>query len=202
MIKLYHAPHTRSVRVRWLLEELKLPYELIAVEFSPAVLRSETHRKLHPLGQLPVIDDDGLLLFESGAIMQHIMERYGDHGLLPLLHSAQRSRCWQWFHFGESSLARYASDIVRARFAKPEGKEFEGALNEARKRWRECLQVLENALGDGPYLLGKDFSAADIMVGYGLMLGRLLQELPDEYTRCLAYLQRLRERPAYQKAIA
>jgi glutathione S-transferase len=203
MIKLHHAPHSRSVRVRWLLEELALPYELVTKEFTPAVLRSEAHRRLHPLGQVPVIEDGQLVLFESGAILQHILERHGDRGLLPPQGSDARSLCWQWFHFGEAALARHISEVLRNRITKPEPDRIEAMASEARTRFRECLAVLESTLADDrAYIVGPDFTAADIMVGYALILARMIKELPDTYPATIAYVHRLRARPAYTKASA
>lgn len=203
MIKLHHAPHSRSVRVRWLLEERSLPYELVTKEFTPAVLRSEAHRKLHPLGQVPVIEDGELVLFESGAIVQHILERHGDGGLLPPPGSDARSLCWQWCHFGEAALARHISEVLRNRLTKPEPDRIEAMAAEARTRFHECVAVLESTLADGrPYILGSDFTAADIMLGYGLILARMIKELPETYPSTLAYVHRLRARPGYVKATA
>lgn len=203
MIKLHHSPLTRSVRVRWLLEELAVPYELAPIEFSRAVLRSPEHLARHPMGQVPAIEDDGLVLFESGAILQHIMERHGDGGLLPPAGTAERSLCWQWFHFGETTVARYIGEIFQNGFRKPEAERVPSVLADARQRFADCVRVVETALGDEPYILGDRFSVADIMVAYGLILARALKELDgDQYPRAVAYARSLRARPACQRALA
>ena len=201
MIRVHHTPSSRSVRVLWLLEELKVPYERVDKAFSPAVLRGEAHRKLHPLGQVPVIEDDGLVLFESGAILQHILERHGEHGLLPAPSTRQRSLAWQWFHFGEASLARHIGELLRNARNKPEAERIAAVVVESRERFRECVEVLERELADGrPYILGECFGVADIMLGYPLILGRMIKELPDDYAKTVAYTRRLRERPACKTA--
>lgn len=202
MITVYHSPRSRSMRVVWLLEELGVPYALERIEFKPSVLRGAEHLARHPLGQLPVIEDDGEPIFESGAILQHIMETHGDGGLLPAPATLQRARCWQWFHFGEATLAKHVGEIVRNTYSKPEAKRIPAAAEDARARYRAAVSVLERALEGKRFVLGDAFSAADIMLGYPLMLGRLIHELPAEYAVALSYLKRLRERPAYQRSIA
>jgi glutathione S-transferase len=202
MIKLYHSPGSRSLRVRWLLEELSLPYELVTMEFSPSALRSPEYLGRHPLGQVPAIEDGALVLFESGAILQHILDRYGDGGLLPPIGSDERSLCWQWFHFGEATLARHAGDIVKHRFTLPEPERVQAVVTIARKRLCDSLAVLESALDGREYILGSGFSAADIMLGYALILARRLRELPDDYENVVGYVHRLRSRPALARANA
>jgi glutathione S-transferase len=190
------------MRVIWLLEELGVSYELVDKPF--ASLGGADHRKVHPLGQVPAIEDDGLVLYESGAILQHLLERHGEHGLLPPLGSPERGRAWQWFHFGEATLARHISEVVRNRRNKPEAARIEAVVVESRGRFRECLSVLERELSDArPYMVGESFGVADIMLGYPLILARMLKELPDDdYTNVVAYTRRLRERPACKKATA
>jgi glutathione S-transferase len=203
MITLYHSRLSRSVRVRWLLEELGVPYQIAALEFSPASLRSAEHLARHPLGQVPVIEDDGLVLFESGAILQHIMERHGDGGLLPPAGTAERSLCWQWFHFGETAVGRYFGDIVRSHHRKTEAERVPSVIAEARERFAGSVRVIESALGDRPYLLGDRFSVADIMVSYAPIVARALKELGEvQHPRAVAYARSLRARPACQRALA
>jgi len=201
MIKVHHSPFARSVRVTWLLEELSVPYERVDKPLTRDALRSEAHQTLHPLAQIPVIEDEGLVLFESGAILQHLLERHGEHDLLPPLGTQERSRAWQWFHFGEASLARHISEIVRNTRNKPEAERSQAVVIESRGRFLECVAVVERELADGrPYILGERFGVADIMLGYPLLLGRLIKELPDDYPHAVAYARRLRERPACKKA--
>ncbi len=83
MIKLYHSPRTRSVRIYWLLEEPGLPYELKTVDFTPETLKSSEYLQVNPLGKVPSIQDNGLTMFESGAILEYILEKYGKGRLAP-----------------------------------------------------------------------------------------------------------------------
>jgi glutathione S-transferase len=199
MIKIHHSRRARSARVIWLLEELGVPYEIAPLEFSPQSLRSPEYLKLHPLGQIPVIEDDGVTIFESGAILEYFLEKYGNGRLAPPPATPQRAEYLQWFHFGEASLARHISDIVRQRFREQESPEGAVILERARARFAESLAVVERALANREYICGP-FTAADIMVSYGMVMARIIRELPAEFPNVAAYLERLKQRPAYERA--
>ena len=83
LIQLYHAPFSRSVRVRWLLEELSVPYEVVPVEFKRESLRSPSYLKIHPLGRVPALRDGEVQMIESGAMLEYLLERYGAGRLAP-----------------------------------------------------------------------------------------------------------------------
>jgi glutathione S-transferase len=198
MIKIYHSRRARSARVIWLLEELAVPYEIAQVEFTPAVLKGPEHLKLHPLGHVPVIQDGALTMFESGAILEYLLESYGEGRLAPALKSPERALYLQWFHYGEASLARYMSDIVRYRFRETDTPDF--VLNRARERFHNAVAAVDRALQNQEYIAGPSFSAADIMIAYGLVMARIIREVPAEFTNVAAYMERLKQRPAYDKA--
>lgn len=200
MIKIYHAKRARSARVIWLLEELGVPYELTVLEFKPEVLKSPEHLARHPLGQLPVIEVDGVRFFESGAHVQFLLERHGQGRLEPAHDTPARAEYLQWFHFGEASLATHVSSIVRQRFGRPAEQQVPAALEEYRRSFAAAAEVVEHALAGRPYICGDQFSAADIMVSYGLIMSRIIRELPERMTNIAAYLERLKERPSYAKA--
>jgi glutathione S-transferase len=198
MIKIFHSRRTRSARVIWLLEELSVPYELVHVEFKPEVLKGEEHKKVHPLGQVPAIQEGDLTMFESGAIVEYLLEKYGGGRLTPAAGSQERAEYLQWFHYGEASLAKYMSEIVRYRFRETDLPE--QVLERSRSRFVETVAVVERALDGRAYICGAQFSAADIMVAYGLIMARIIRELPAEFTRVADYLSRLKERPGYERA--
>src|SRR5262245_58438734 len=100
MIKLYFAPRTRSVRVRWLLEELGIPHDLERVEFIDP---TKPFAQRTPLGKFPVIEDGDVTLCESGAIIEYILERYGNGRLAPAIGSPLRGEFLQWMHFAEGT---------------------------------------------------------------------------------------------------
>lgn len=198
MIKLYHSRRARSARVIWLLEELGVPYELTSLALDAASLKTPEYLKLHPLGLIPVLQDGDLTMFESGAILQHLLEVHGAGRLAPVAQSPGRALYLQWFHFGEAGVAHYLSDIVRERFRESDVPEH--MLERTRKRFAQNVAVVERALEGQPYICGNDFSAADIMISYGLIVARIIRELPAEFANVAAYLGRLKERPAYERA--
>ena len=200
MIKIYHAKRARSARVIWLLEELGVPYELSVLEFKAEVLKSPEHLARHPLGQLPVVEVDGVRFIESGAHVQFLLEQHGQGRLEPQPGGAARALYLQWFHFGEASLAVHVSGIVRQRFGRPPEELVPAALEESRRSLSAAAEVVERALEGKRFICGEEFSAADIMVSYGLIMARIVRELPERFSNIAAYLERLKERPSYAKA--
>lgn len=202
MIKVHHVPRSRSVRVIWLLEELGLPYEVEQREFTIAALKDPAYMKIHPLGLTPAAEIDGLTMIESGAILEYILERHGQGRLAPPPGTPERGVYLQWFHYGEATLARYVSDIVRNRFGLSEANRCPEFVPFARTRFYEVVGPVEAVLGTRPYIAGDAFSAADIMIMYGLVMSKIVREFPEGLPNITAYLGRLKERPAYAKAWA
>lgn len=202
MITVHHSRRARSVRVIWLLEELGIPYQVQPLEFSYDARHTPAYLAMHPLGQVPVIQDGELTLFESGAIVEYILERYGEGRLAPAIGSPARPKYLQWFHYGEASLARCISDIVRNRFGEPEAERVPAALGPIRRRTHDALAVVERALQGREYILGTEFSAADIMVSYGITMLKVIGEFPNDVPEAAGYLGRLKQRPGYQRAWA
>ena len=199
MITLYHAPRTRSVRILWLLEELGLPYELKKVEFArPA----KTFSQRTPLGKLPVIEDGEVMICESGAILEYIIERYGQGHLTPEVGSPLRGRFLQWIHFAEGTAYPPLGVIVWHTLYKRDADNLPGVIEDARDRARAALDFLEQALSGKNYLLGDDFSGADIMVGFTLAVAKALGVMDDRYSQLTLYLTRLERRSAFQSALA
>ena len=105
MLRLHFAPSSRAERVLWLLEELELAYELNSMPFHPKALKSDIHRKKHPLGRIPVLDDGEICIYESGAIIDYILEKHKNGGLKPPVDSPEYPYYLQWFHFCEGMIA-------------------------------------------------------------------------------------------------
>jgi glutathione S-transferase len=200
MIKLYHAPMTRSLRIVWLLEELGLPYEVAKVAFVPPV--NGPYAQATPSGKLPVIEDGELVMFESGAILEYIVERYGKGRLAPPVGTPQRGTFLQWVHFSEATAFPPLGELAWNTVFGPEEERSPVAAEGARKRAAGALAVLEKALAGRDYLLGAEFSAADIMMGYTLLAARYFGVLDDKLPNLSAYQARISDRPAFQKAMA
>jgi glutathione S-transferase len=198
MIKLYHAPRTRSMRIVWLLEELGIPYELNTVGFEPPSRPFSQHT---PTGKFPTLEDGEVLMFESGAIAEHLLERYGNGRLAPAAGTPARAAFLQWMHFAEGAFVPFGNIAWHMLF-KQDADRIPGAMEDYRGWARAALEVLERALTGKPYLLGDEFSAADIMMGYTVVCVRWFGMLGEEYPNLNAYMDRLEARPLFQKALA
>lgn len=196
MIKLYHAPRSRSVRVRWLLEELGLPYELMLREYQPP---ARPFAQDSPLGKFPALEDGDVVMIESGAIIEYLLETYGEGRLGPQRGESGRPAFLQWLHFAEATLLPPLLDVLRHTLLKPEPERIAAVAADGRVRAERTLEVLEHELGEGPYLLGAEFTAADISMAYGLGWAHHFGMLA-RFPRLDAYLQRLLARPAAQRA--
>jgi glutathione S-transferase len=199
MIKLYHAPRTRSFRILWLLEELGIPYELEAVTFVPP---QTPFSQASPFGKLPAIQDGDLTMFESGAILEYVLERYGKGRFAPPPGSPLRGPYLQWIHFAEATAFPPMGEIVRHTLFKPEAERIPAVVTDARERAGSTLEVLEDALDGKDYLLGREICGADVMMGFTVWVAKLLGVLDDRFPNIQAYLKRLEARPGFQKAAA
>jgi glutathione S-transferase len=201
MITLYHSPRSRSSRVLWLLEELGVPYEVEVLALAPESLKSAAYLAVHPLGKVPAIQDEGLTMFESGAIVQYLLETYGKGRLAPPPGTPARAAFLQWLHFAEATAMPPLADIAQHSLLKPEAERIPAVVADARLRAAAVLDVLETALRGKQYLLGDEFSAADVMMGYSLQLMKWFGLLTERYPNVLAYMGRLEQRPGFQKGL-
>jgi glutathione S-transferase len=198
MLKLYHAPLTRSVRIVFLLEELGLPYELETVPFVPP---TTPFTQQTPAGKFPVLQDDGVTIFESGAILEYVIERYGKGRLAPAPGTPERGAYFQWIHFSEATAFPPLGEIAFNTLFKPEHERVPSVVEDGRRRAGAALAVLEKAIAGKDYLLGRELSGADIMMAYTLLVARMLGVLTDAYPNLNAYFARLEARPGFQKAV-
>lgn len=201
MIRIYHAPRTRSIRIIWLYEELGLPYARVPLDFSATYRASPEWRAKNPVGKTPVMEDGDFSMFESGAMVQYLLDRYGQGRLQPTAGTTEHATYLQWCWFGESTFARPLGEIVNHRRALAPEQQSPVAIEEMKARAWLCVEALDGALQGKDYLLGKEFSAADIMNGYALMLSDWLLER-DYPADVGAYWERLKLRPAYQIAVS
>jgi glutathione S-transferase len=193
-VRLYHVPNTRSNRVLWLLEEIGAPYELTLM--TPDERRGEEHVSRHPLGRVPVIEDEDGYVFESLAILLHIADLHPETGLISPLGSHDRALVYQWCAFAMTELEPAVLEVLAAR--RREDQERADAGFES---FREAAAVTEDALDDRDYLVGDRFSVADLVCGAVLLFARRV-ELTDGMPKIAKYLERLEARPARQRANA
>src|SRR5512143_4197688 len=199
MIKLYYAPRTRAVRIVWLFEELGLPYRLERVEFKPPARDFFVQKT--PNGKLPAIEDGDVVMGESGAIVEYVLERYGNGRLAPPIGSALRPWYVQWLHFAESTAFPPLGIVVWLTLYRADAAEQAALIADARSRAAAGFDYLERELTGRTHLLGDEFSAADIMMGFTLIAGRMLGVVDGRYPAINAYLERLQARPALQRTM-
>ena len=201
MLKLHFAPNSRAGRIVWLLEELELPYDLNRMDFHPKDLKSDEHRARHPLGRVPVLDDGDISIFESGAIVEYVIERHKNGGLKPTVDSPLFPEYLQWFHYCEGMVMPPVNTIVVQTILLPPERRDETALGQAQRLLTRALAPVEQALAGRDYLIG-DFSAADIMLGHSVFMSNRMGCVTDEMANIKDYLARIEQRPAFQKAMA
>ena len=192
-IELYYTPHTRSVRPRWLLEELGTPYSLRLID-----LFGGERNPVHPLGSVPAVRIDGETQIESGAICHWLADSFPEKDLAPASTDPRRASYEQWMFFVPGTLEPPAFDILMHTQILPEKKRVEAIVPYATGRYHSVLKMLAKELDHDGYLMGEQFTAADIMMTTTLSW---LPELLEEYPSLLAYTQRATARPAYQSAI-
>jgi len=201
VLKLYHAPRTRSIRIIWLLEELGLPYALETVEFKP--VPGKLFAQATPSGKVPVLVDGDITMAESGAMVEYIIERYGNGRLAPLPGTPERAAYLQWLHFSEATIFAPVAGVVWLTRYRNDADQHPDLVADAKARAAFAFEVVERGLQGRDYLLASGFSAADIMMGFSLLVGRLFGITDDaRLPRLAAYRARLEARPAWQKALA
>ncbi len=200
-MKLFHAPNSRSMRIVWLLEELDLEYELIGFKLGEKAMREPQYLKLNPMGRVPTLQDGDVTIFESGAIVEYVLARYGGGRMVPERDSLEFADYLQWLHYAEGMIMPQVNIIIVETLFLPEEKRNPTNLARAQKLLNKSLQAVETGLQGRDYLAG-EFSGAEFMTGHACVvaerLGADLSELPNTK----AYVERLKDRPALQKAMA
>ncbi len=192
-IELYYTARTRSVRPRWLLEELAVPYSL-----RPVDLFGGERNPIHPLGSVPAVRINGETLIESGAICHWLADSFPEKNLAPATTDPRRASYEQWMFFVPATLEPPAFDILMHTQILPEKKRVEIIVPYATERYQRVLKMLAKELDHDGYLMGEQFTAADIMMTTTLSW---LPELLEKHPTLLAYTQRATARPAYKRAI-
>ncbi len=194
MLKIFHVPGARSVRPIWLCYELGLRVDVEKIDFSPMYRDSEEWRAISPTGKVPAMVDGDLRMFESGAMVDYLLERYGNGRLYPKPGTTESAAYRQWCWFSESTLIRPLGlhRVLRAR-----KEPIDDLVDEVERKFRDSLNAVEAELDGKEFILGADFSAADIMMGYSLALIERL--LGDDNPNLHDYLDRLKAREAYQR---
>lgn len=201
MLTVHHLGKSQSERVVWLCEELGLDYELKVYDRDKVTrLAPPDYKALHPIGSAPVIHDDGLVLAESGAIVEYIAAKYGKGRLVLSPDHPDYAAFLYWFHFANGTLQPATGrNMILGRLGLPDDN---AVLRAMKDRLGLALGLVEARLGEAEYLAGKAFTTADIMIVFTLTTMRLF--LPFDlapYASIRAYLQRIGKREAYRRAM-
>ena len=184
------------MRPQWLLEELGLDYTYIEIDIFKSEGMTKKYRKIHPYGQVPALEIDGKVIFESGAICHWLTDQFPQQGLAPALDDPLRAEYEQWMFYAPATLEPPAFNYLLHTRILPEDKRVKAIADWNKKQTIYTLKILNGLLKDKQYLLGEQFSTADIMLAY------LLFWVPDILQRFSVlhdYCQRLGNREAYQK---
>ncbi len=200
MLKVHFVAGTRAGRVVWLLEELGLEYEVNIMPFTKEGLKSSEHRARHALGRVPVLEEGDISIFESGAIIDYVLERHKNGGLKPSSDAPEFPFYLQWYHYCEGMVMPPMNQIVVQTILLPPDRRDETVLNQAKNLLTKSLAPVNENLADKDYLIG-DFSAADIMLGHSCFMANRLGCVNDEMLNIKDYVARIADRSAFQKAI-
>ena len=200
MLKVHFVAGTRAGRVVWLLEELGLEYEVNIMPFTKEGLKSPEHRSRHALGRVPVLEDGDISIFESGAIIDYVLERHKNGGLKPSSDAPEFPFYLQWYHYCEGMVMPPMNQIVVQTILLPPDRRDETVLNQAKNLLTKSLAPVNENLASKDYLIG-DFSAADLMLGHSCFMANRLGCVNDEMKSIKDYVARINDRPAFQKAI-
>lgn len=199
MLTVHHLRISQSERIVWLCEELGLDYTLkLYTRREDNRLAPDEYKALHPMGIAPVIEDDGLILGESGAICEYIDRKYGGSRLSPGPDDADFAGHLFWFHF---SNATFMTNGMMALAAQAAGAAEQPPFvaDRGAKGW----QLVEARLGEAEFFGGRNLTLADIMMGFSLTTSRAFNGMSlAPFPNIAAYLQRIGQRPAYQAAMA
>ncbi|MDC0712421.1 glutathione S-transferase family protein [Stigmatella sp. ncwal1] len=198
-MKLYFFQQSRATRVRWMLEELGIPYELAPVDMMKGEHKQPAYLKVHPMGSLPAIDDNGFSLFESAAIMMQLADKHPEKRLAPAVGTNERGEYYQWILFAMTEVEQPISIIAQHTLFLPEAERSTDALARASKRFKAVAAVLEERLKGRDFILGDTFSAADVVLGGVLYFASRVGQLGEDTPTLKAYHARLMARPAAKK---
>ncbi len=211
MIRVHHLNNSRSTRVLWILEELGLPYEIKFYQRDPVTMLAPRElMQIHPLGKSPVITDDDLVVAESGAILEYLVNKYGAEKLRPKKES-ELLKYNYWMHYAEGSLMPplvmklvfgMMSKPPMPIFLRPVGAMIAGGFLKKfiNPQIKSHLKFIEGELSHSEWFAGDQFSAADIQMSFPVEAAQRRFGF-DTYPHIQKYLKKFHERPAYKRAL-
>jgi len=213
MVTVHHLNNSRSQRVLWLLEEIGVPYEVKRYERdSQTMLAPPALLAVHPLGKSPVITDGGLTIAESGAIVEYLVDKYGNGRLAPPRGTPERLRYVYWLHYAEGSampplllklvfdrLASAPSPWPVSTVARRIAAQVQGTF--IAPQLKRHLDFMESELTARPWFGGDEFSAADVQMSFPLEAAASRAGLDASRPNLMAFLQRIHAREGYRRAL-
>ena len=199
MLKIYGVARSRAFRILWMAKELGLDYEHVKVDFASGETREPGFLALNPNGHVPVIDDDGFILWESMAINLYLAKKYGMGGLYPS-RLEDEARVWQWSFWGMTEVERPVLTAMMNRAVYPEEKRDKAAADAAEQALAQPLKALDGVLGRSANLLGESFTVADLNVASILAWARPAQIDMSAFPKLTEWLKNCAERPAARAA--
>ncbi|MGD8429690.1 MAG: glutathione S-transferase family protein [Ectothiorhodospiraceae bacterium] len=199
MIRIYGYPMTRGTRATWALEEAGAEYEYEPVNLKQGEGRRSPYVDLNPAGKVPTLVDDGLVLTESMAVCTWIGDRFPDAGLVPEPRTSERAQYNKWCSFVVTELEQPLWTMAKHTFALPERYRVPAVIETAKWEFGVAARVLAAGLGENDYLLGTDFSMADLLASHTLAWARGAG-LEAESEALKAYAERCLSRPALARA--
>lgn len=213
MLTIHHLEHSRSQRILWLLEELGIEYQMKRYERDKETsLAPPDLRDVHPLGKAPLITDDDTTIAESGAIIEYLVDKYDDGTLRPADATAEKLAYTYWLHYAEGTfmplmiIALILGRIENAPmpfFIKPVAKGIAAKVRGSYldRNVESNLDFMEATLGNSAWFCGDKFTAADIQMSFAVEAAEVRTNLRDDYPNLAAFLERIRARPAYKRAL-
>jgi len=211
MLTVHHLNNSRSQRVLWLLEELGVPYEVLRYQRLPDMRAAPELRAIHPLGKSPVITDNGSTIAESGAIIEYLIDTYGQGRLIPLPNTPARLRYTYWLHYAEGSampplllkllftvMPKRAPALLRPIVRKVSTQVLTALVN---PQLKQHMAFWEAELSKTQWFAGDEFTAADIQMSFPLEAAAARAGLDQGHPKAMAFLDRIHARPAYQRAL-
>jgi glutathione S-transferase len=193
MMKLYFAPRTRSFSTLWLMEEIGQPYARIHIDISTGMQKTPEYLAINPMGKVPALKDGEATLGEAAAICAYVTERFPDAKLAPPLNDPRCAKYFYWLFFAPSCIEPAVTQI----FTKIQMPTVTAGWGDA----TQVFDVLDQALDKGPWILGEDFSAADIAIGSSLNFAVRQFKMVPPRPAFDRYLDLCAARPAFQRAV-
>lgn len=213
VITVHHLNNSRSQRILWLLEELGLEYQIKRYERDPQTMLAPPELKqVHPLGKSPVITDGELTIAESGAIIEYLIERYGQGRMAPQPGTPQRLRYTYWLHYAEGSamtplLLKLVFNRVETApmpfFARPFARGIAGKVKSSfiEPQITQHLDYMNHELAATGWFAGEEFTAADVQMSFPLEAAAARAGLDARWPHLTDFLHRIHARPAYRRAL-